>query len=42
MRLTRLYIGRLCFKLSLAIAIAGHAISGLKTAPVPSFPAFHF
>ncbi|MEY9157346.1 hypothetical protein ABIG04_005656 [Bradyrhizobium japonicum] len=29
MRLIRLYIGRLCFKLSLCLAIAGKNISGI-------------
>ncbi|MET4230195.1 hypothetical protein ABIA85_003462 [Bradyrhizobium sp. LA6.10] len=29
MRLIRLYIGRLCFKLSLCLAIAGKKISGI-------------
>ncbi|MET4721690.1 hypothetical protein ABIF63_005796 [Bradyrhizobium japonicum] len=29
MRLIRLYIGRLCFKLSLCLAIAGEKISGI-------------
>ncbi|MEY9421117.1 hypothetical protein ACVIJW_009885 [Bradyrhizobium barranii subsp. barranii] len=29
MRLIRLYIGRLCFKLSMCLAIAGKTISGI-------------
>jgi len=29
MRLIRLYIGRLCFKLSLCLAVAGMKISGI-------------
>ena len=40
MRMTRLLLGRLCFKLSLCLAIAGTAICGLTSAP--SFPQYHY
>ena len=42
MRLIRLLLARLCFKLSIGPAITGHNISGLRTAPAPPFPAYHF
>ncbi|MEY9428866.1 hypothetical protein ABH975_004181 [Bradyrhizobium ottawaense] len=42
MRLARLLLGRLCFKLSLHIAMAGAAISGLDTAKTPTFPLHHY
>ncbi|MBP1065418.1 hypothetical protein AB7M42_004759 [Bradyrhizobium diazoefficiens] len=29
MRLIRLYIGRLCFKLSMCLAVAGKKVSGI-------------
>ena len=35
-------LARLCFKLSIGLAITGHNISGLRTAPAPPFPAYHF
>lgn len=41
MRLIRLLVGRLGFKLSLAIAVAAYRISGLSGAP-PSFPPYHY
>lgn len=41
MRLMRLLLGRLCFRLSLYIAIAGKDISGLEFAPDPPFPPYH-
>ena len=41
MRLIRLYIGRLCFKLSLSLAIAGTVISGITIGPDPTFPLYH-
>lgn len=40
MRLIRLLIARLCFKLSFRLATAGVAISGLGSAP-PPFPSYH-
>jgi len=42
MRLIRLWLGRLCFRLSLRIAMAGTVISGLKLAPEISFPLYHY
>ena len=42
MRLIRLYVGRLCFKASLRIAIAGTVISGIELAEAPTFPLYHF
>jgi hypothetical protein len=42
MRLMRLLLGRLCFKVSLHLTMAGAAIIGLETASAPSFPAYHF
>jgi hypothetical protein len=42
MRLIRLYIGRLCFRLSLCTAIAGKTISGLEFGPAPPLPLYHF
>lgn len=42
MSLIRLYIGRLCFKLSLGLAMAGVAISGIDRAPTPSLPLYHY
>jgi hypothetical protein len=41
MRLIRLLLGRLCFKLSLRLTLAGAAICGLDRAAVPSFPLYH-
>jgi len=41
-RLIRLYVGRLCFKASLRIAIAGTVISGLELEKAPTFPLYHF
>ncbi|WP_283811471.1 hypothetical protein [Bradyrhizobium daqingense] len=41
MRLTRLLVGRLCFKLSLRLAMAGAIISGLD-ATRPAFPLHHY
>jgi len=41
MRLSRLLLGRLCFKLSLRLAIAGAIISGLDAAR-PAFPLHHY
>lgn len=42
MRLIRLLLCRLCFKLSIRLAMAGTTISGLKTAPAPTFPPYHY
>lgn len=42
MRLIRLYIGRLCFRASLRIAIAGTVISGIELSKAPAFPLHHF
>ncbi|WP_257787547.1 hypothetical protein [Bradyrhizobium japonicum] len=42
MRLIRLYVGRLCFKASLRIAIAGTVISGIEFGNQPLFPLYHF
>lgn len=42
MRMIRLLIGRLCFKPSLRLALAGTTISRLKFAPAPCFAAYHY
>ena len=43
MRLIRLYVGRLCFRASLRIAIAGTVISGMDLGEAPPpFPLHHF
>ena len=42
MRLIRLYVGRLCFKASLRIAIVGTVISGIELSKTPAFPLYHF
>jgi hypothetical protein len=41
MSLIRLYICRLCFKLSLCLAMAGKTISGIEFGPDPPFPLHH-
>lgn len=41
MRLIRLWVGRLCFQLSLRIAITGKTISGIEFGPDPPFPLYH-
>jgi len=41
MRLIRLLLGRLCFKLGLRLAMAGAIISGLD-ATRPTFPLYHY
>ncbi|WP_409188788.1 hypothetical protein [Bradyrhizobium sp. RDM4] len=41
MRLIRLYVARLCFKLSFCLAIADKNIIGLEFAPDPPFPLYH-
>jgi len=41
MRLSRLLLGRLCFKLSFILAMAGAGISGLDH-KAPTFPVYHY
>jgi hypothetical protein len=41
-RLIRLCIGRLCFKASLRIAIAGTVISGIELSGAPPLPLYHY
>lgn len=41
MRLIRVYIARLCFRLSSCIAITGMNISGIEFVRAPQFPLYH-
>ncbi|MEY9457999.1 hypothetical protein [Bradyrhizobium ottawaense] len=42
MRLIRLLVGRLCFKLSLRLTMAGATICALDCVAAPSFPLYHY
>ena len=41
MRLIRLLLGRLCFKLSLGLTMAGATICGHDRTAAPSLPLYH-